>query len=63
MPHVVLFAVEEQLVGREAELVAVLTDAVVSLYDEWARSIRSTRGLSCGERTLAGSVTNPACWE
>ena len=24
---------------------------------------RSTFGLSCGERTLAGSVTNPACWE
>ena len=38
MPHVLLFAVEEQLVGREAELVAVLTDAVVSVYGEWARS-------------------------
>jgi len=23
---------------------------------------RSTLGLSLGERTLAGSVTNPACW-
>jgi hypothetical protein len=43
----------------------------------WARSVkvspaqkfprtycpaRSTRGLSFGERTRAGSVTNPACW-
>ncbi len=23
---------------------------------------RSTRGLSCGERTRAGSVPNPTCW-
>lgn len=38
MPHVTLFALEPELVGRESDLVGGLTDAVVSVYGEWARS-------------------------
>ncbi|SHK26296.1 Phenylpyruvate tautomerase PptA, 4-oxalocrotonate tautomerase family [Pseudonocardia thermophila] len=37
MPHVIVRAAEAQLVGREAELVAGLTDAVVDVYGEWVR--------------------------
>jgi phenylpyruvate tautomerase PptA (4-oxalocrotonate tautomerase family) len=37
MPHVTVQALEAQLAGQESELVGTLTDAVVSVYGEWAR--------------------------
>jgi phenylpyruvate tautomerase PptA (4-oxalocrotonate tautomerase family) len=39
MPHLRVHAVETDLAGREEELIGQLTDAVVAVYGEWARSI------------------------
>lgn len=39
MPHLVVHAREEDLDGREAELITALTEAVVAVYGEWAREI------------------------
>jgi phenylpyruvate tautomerase PptA (4-oxalocrotonate tautomerase family) len=39
MPHLTVYAAEADLVGREGELIEKLTDAVVAVYGEWARSI------------------------
>lgn len=39
MPHLSVHVVESDLVGREAALIEKLTDAVVAVYGEWARSI------------------------
>jgi phenylpyruvate tautomerase PptA (4-oxalocrotonate tautomerase family) len=38
MPHLTMHAVESDLAGRERELIEKLTDAVVAVYGEWARS-------------------------
>ena len=37
MPHVTLNALDEDLAGREPRLIKHLTNAVVSVYGEWAR--------------------------
>lgn len=39
MPHLTVHVLEDDLVGREAELIEVLTEAVVAVYGEWAREI------------------------
>ena len=39
MPHLTLRAPEAQLAGREAALIAALTDAVVQVYGQWARDL------------------------
>jgi phenylpyruvate tautomerase PptA (4-oxalocrotonate tautomerase family) len=39
MPHLTVHALESDLAGREGELIERLTDAVVAVYGEWARSI------------------------
>jgi phenylpyruvate tautomerase PptA (4-oxalocrotonate tautomerase family) len=39
MPHLTVYAVDEDLSGHESDLIAVLTDAVVSVYGEWARGV------------------------
>ena len=39
MPHLTVHAAESDLTGREPELIAALTDAVVAVYGEWAREI------------------------
>jgi phenylpyruvate tautomerase PptA (4-oxalocrotonate tautomerase family) len=39
MPHLTVHALESDLAGREGELIEELTDAVVAVYGEWARSI------------------------
>jgi phenylpyruvate tautomerase PptA (4-oxalocrotonate tautomerase family) len=39
MPHLVVHALESDLVGREAGLIAELTDAVVAVYGDWARNL------------------------
>lgn len=37
MPHLMVHAAENDLAGREGELIATLTEAVVDVYGEWAR--------------------------
>jgi phenylpyruvate tautomerase PptA (4-oxalocrotonate tautomerase family) len=39
MPHLTVHALESDLVGQEVELIAVLTEAVVVVYGEWARDL------------------------
>lgn len=39
MPHLTVHALEDQLAGHEPALIASLTDAVVSVYGDWARDI------------------------
>lgn len=39
MPHLTVHALESDLAGREAALIEKLTDAVVAVYGDWARSI------------------------
>ncbi|WP_030443318.1 tautomerase family protein [Actinoplanes subtropicus] len=39
MPHLTVYAPEPALAGREAPLIAALTEAVVEVYGEWAREI------------------------
>jgi phenylpyruvate tautomerase PptA (4-oxalocrotonate tautomerase family) len=39
MPHLTVHALESDLAGRETELIGELTDAVVAVYGEWARSV------------------------
>ncbi|GAA1724335.1 tautomerase family protein [Nonomuraea bangladeshensis] len=39
MPHLTVRVLEPQLQGNETALIAALTDAVVSVYGEWARDI------------------------
>jgi len=39
MPHLSVHVLESDLAGRETALIQKLTDAVVAVYGEWARSI------------------------
>jgi phenylpyruvate tautomerase PptA (4-oxalocrotonate tautomerase family) len=39
MPHLSVHVLESDLAGRETELIERLTDAVVAVYGEWARSL------------------------
>lgn len=39
MPHLTVHALESDLAGRESDLIAGMTDAVVAVYGEWAREI------------------------
>lgn len=43
MPHLSVHVLESDLAGREAALIAKLTDAVVAVYGEWARGIVDVR--------------------
>ena len=56
MPHVTLFALEAELLGRESDLVGKLTDAVVSVYGEWARRSVDVRllGIAAGRWARGG---------
>jgi phenylpyruvate tautomerase PptA (4-oxalocrotonate tautomerase family) len=58
MPHVTLYALEEELTGREPVLLGELTSAVVSVYGEWVRSSVDVRliGIPAG-RWARGGVT------
>jgi phenylpyruvate tautomerase PptA (4-oxalocrotonate tautomerase family) len=67
MPHVILYALEAELAGREPDLIEELTNAVVSVYGDWARSTVDVRliGIPAGRwgrggaavATVAPSVT------
>lgn len=43
MPHLSVHMLESDLAGRETALIATLTEAVVAVYGEWARSIAVVR--------------------
>lgn len=43
MPHLTVYALEDQVTGREEALVAALIDTVASVYGEWAREIASVQ--------------------
>jgi phenylpyruvate tautomerase PptA (4-oxalocrotonate tautomerase family) len=62
MPHVTLYALEEVLVGHEAEVAAKLTNAVVSVYGEWARASVDVRliGIPGGRWARGGVMVNDA---
>lgn len=59
MPHLSVHVLESDLVGRETALIRNLTDAVVAVYGEWARSIAVVQliGLPSGRWGIGG---NPA---
>ena len=39
MPHLTVHVLEDDLAGRETQLIEGLTEAIVSVYGEWARDI------------------------
>ena len=39
MPHLTVHVLEEDLAGRETQLIGGLTDAIVAVYGDWARDI------------------------
>ncbi|NKQ53254.1 hypothetical protein HFP15_10200 [Amycolatopsis sp. K13G38] len=43
MPHLDVHVLENDLAGRETELIKKLTDAVATVYGDWARSIAVVR--------------------
>jgi phenylpyruvate tautomerase PptA (4-oxalocrotonate tautomerase family) len=43
MPHLSVQVLESDLAGRETALIEKLTDAVVAVYGDWARSIAVVR--------------------
>ena len=56
MPHLTVHALESDLAGREADLIAGLTDAVVAVYGDWAREIAQVRlvGVPAGRWGIGG---------
>ena len=64
MPHLIVYAAEDDLAGREADLIGGLTDAVVAVYGDWARDITEVLliGLPAGRWGVGGrvSTTGPA---
>ncbi len=56
MPHVTLYALEEELAGREPGLIRELTGAVVSVYGEWVRGTVDVRliGIPAGRWARGG---------
>jgi phenylpyruvate tautomerase PptA (4-oxalocrotonate tautomerase family) len=62
MPHVTLYALEEELAGREAGLIGELTNAVVSVYGEWVRSSVDIRliGIPAGRWARGGATVTTA---
>ena len=62
MPHVTLYALEEELAGREPGLIEKLTSAVVSVYGEWARTSVDVRliGIPAGRWARGGAAITTA---
>jgi phenylpyruvate tautomerase PptA (4-oxalocrotonate tautomerase family) len=62
MPHATLYALEEQLAGREPFLIGELTGAVVSVYGEWIRSSVDVRliGIPAGRWARGGTAVATA---
>jgi phenylpyruvate tautomerase PptA (4-oxalocrotonate tautomerase family) len=62
VPHVTLYALEDQLTGREPALIHELTSAVVSVYGEWVRSSVDVRliGIPAGRWARGGTAVSTA---
>ena len=62
MPHVTLYALEEELAGREPALIRELTNAVVSVYGEWALGSVDVRliGIPAGRWARGGAAVATA---
>jgi phenylpyruvate tautomerase PptA (4-oxalocrotonate tautomerase family) len=62
MPHVTLYALEEELAGREPGLIGELTSAVVSVYGAWVRSSVDVRliGIPAGRWARGGATVSTA---
>src|SRR5690348_11714438 len=62
MPHVTLHALESDLAGREPALFTELTEAVVSVYGEWARASVDVRliGVPAGRWARGGQAVTSA---
>jgi phenylpyruvate tautomerase PptA (4-oxalocrotonate tautomerase family) len=58
MPHVTLYALEDELAGHEPDLIRELTGAVVSVYGEWARPSVDVRlvGIPTGRWARGGAA-------
>ncbi|MET7645500.1 nuclear transport factor 2 family protein [Streptomyces sp. NPDC005426] len=56
MPHLTVHALEPQIAGHESDLIARLTDAVTSVYGEWARDLVVVRlvALAAGRWAVGG---------
>lgn len=62
MPHLTVYAMEEQLAGRESVLISTLTDTVARIYGEWARELVVVQllALPAGRWGVGGhAVDNP----
>ncbi|MEV0617079.1 tautomerase family protein [Nonomuraea sp. NPDC050404] len=62
MPHLTVRVMEPQLQGNESALIAALTDAVVSVYGEWAREVAVIHldGVPAGRWGLRGKPVDEA---
>ncbi|MGW4794440.1 tautomerase family protein [Nonomuraea sp. NPDC004297] len=62
MPHLTVRVMEPQLQGNETALIAALTEAVVSVYGEWARDIAVIHldGVPAGRWGLRGEPVDEA---
>jgi phenylpyruvate tautomerase PptA (4-oxalocrotonate tautomerase family) len=62
MPHVTLYAIEDELAGLEPDLIRELTGAVVSVYGEWARASVDVRliGIPTGRWGRGGAAVASA---
>ena len=62
MPHVMMYALESDLAGRETALITGLTEAVVSVYGEWARASVDVRlvGVPAGRWARGGVPVSTA---
>ncbi|MGY5053215.1 tautomerase family protein [Streptomyces sp. 900105755] len=60
MPHLTAHLPESRLTGKEAVLVAALTDAIVGVYGEWARDLVSIRlaGVPAGRYAQGGRAVD-----
>ncbi|GAA1628565.1 hypothetical protein GCM10009733_026640 [Nonomuraea maheshkhaliensis] len=62
MPHLTARLPESKLSGREPELIAALTEAVVQVYGEWARDLVVVHldGVPRGRWAVGGKVVDDA---
>ncbi|WP_433381941.1 hypothetical protein ACQPZX_18015 [Actinoplanes sp. CA-142083] len=60
MPHLTVHALESDLAGREPELIAALTDAVVAVYGDWAREIAEVLLIGVPENRWGTAGSAPA---
>ncbi|GAA0239099.1 tautomerase family protein [Cryptosporangium japonicum] len=63
MPHLLVHTLDRDLDGREADLIATITDAIVAVYGDWAREhvVVQLIGVPPGRWGVGGKpAVNPA---